>query len=294
MSTTRNAYRLIAVICTSLILAGCLIIPIPSFENKVVSGENVADSQVRAMIYPGDNARDIKARLGIPAVDFGPGKIFVYQWGIKKGSIAWLLGGPGAATGGIEPWTEVNLFFIAFDTEGKVLKSGTAEFHAFDTIGEQVRDWLSSVGLSSQFSSANPEQPPGKQPMLFVYRPSTSPCSFPTYDSNIFKSSVAVDGIVVGDLAKGEYLSADITAGEHAVTIDPFPDYRHKSQNGSFFVQNVRSNSVPVNVVGNGAPYQPVYIETYLCTGNGKTKMHAKVRDSQYALSIIRKLSPAW
>lgn len=99
----------------------------------------------------------------------------------------------------------------------------------------------------------------------------------------------------MGDLAKGEYLSVEVEAGmSHEITIDPYPDYRVRGLEGSFFVHNLRTNRVPVTVNGLGDSTHPIYVETYLCTGNGKIVMHAKLKDAESALLAIRGLQPVW
>jgi hypothetical protein len=278
-----------------VLIGGCVVIPIPALQDSVVSGRSVAESEVRSMVSHGEDAGNVRTRLGSPTIDFGPRRVYVYHWAVNKGAIVWLLGGNWGAIGGIEPLAETNLLLIAFDTQGKVLNAGTVGFHPFDTIGQHLRDWLSSVGLTSQVIGPRPGQSMSHRSLLFVYRRSTSPCSFPTFDANIFKPSIAVDDIVVGDLAKGEYLSVELEANvSHAITIDPYPDYRIGGQESSFFVQDVQTNRVPVTVNGLGDPNHPIYVETYLCTGNGKTVMHAKLQDAESALIAIRELQPAW
>ena len=274
-------------------LTACVTIPIPATQDSVVSGFAVADDEVRSMVSGDEDSHDVKARLGEPTLDFGPQRIFVYFWTVNKGAIVWFLGGSLSGTGGVEPLVDSHLFIIAFDPDGKVLKTGTMEFNPFDTIAEHVHGWLSSVELAAQVVGPRPGQSTGR-PVLFVYRPSASPCSFPTFDANIFKPSVTVNGIVVGDLAKGEYLAAEIEAGTQAITIDPVPYYRFSGQEGSYFVQDVSEHGIPTMVHVSGDPNHPVYIETYLCTGMGETEMHATVRDAVTAMQAIRTLQPAW
>lgn len=276
------------------LITGCVVIPIPATQDSVVSGRTVAEDEVRSIVSSGEDSHDVKTRLGEPTLDFGPRRVFVYSWTVNKGAIVWFLGAGLGGTGGVEPLAVSHLLLIAFDPDGKVLKAGTMEFKPFDTIAEHVREWLSSVDLAAQVVGPRPEQSTGRGPVLFVYRPSTSPCPFPTFDANIFKPSVAVNGIVVGDLAKGEYLAVEIEAGAHAIAIDPVPYYRYAGQEASFFAQDVRNHGIPTTVHVSGDPDRPIYIETYLCTGMGETEMHATVRDTATALQAIRALQPAW
>lgn len=293
MSLSRHLCGWMYVTLAALI-TGCVAFPVPAPRDTVVFGRTVAEDEVRSMVASGEDSRAVRDRLGEPIVSFGPRRVFVYLWTVKKGAIVWLLVGGGAARGGVEPLTSSHLLIIAFDLDGKVLEAGTVEFKPFNTIAKHVRDWLSSVSLTARVASPRLEQLASSGPLLFVYRPSTSPCPFPTFDANIFKPSVAVDGIVVGDLAKGEYLAVEIEAGAHEIAIDPVPYYRFAGQEASFFARDVHSRRVTTTVDVRGDPGRPLYVEAYLCTGMGKTEMHATVRDVASALQTLRVLRPAW
>lgn len=290
----RLCFRVFLLATLAALIAGCVAIPIPATESTVVFGSTVAEDEVRSKVAIGDGELDVKARLGEPIVNFGPGKVFVYQWALSGGKLLWIFGGPGAAAAGVEPLVRTHLLFIAFDQSGKVLKTGTAKEAPFDSISEQVRGWLSSNDLAGQVFGPRFGSPMTRAPTLFIYRPSNSPCSFPTFDSNMFKPAVAVDGIVIGDLLKGEYLGTEISVGSHEVTIDPVPFYQYAGQESSFFVRDIKRIRIPTAVRINVESDQPSFIEAYLCTGMGKIEMHAVIRDAPSALQVMHDLKPAW
>ncbi len=277
----------------AVLLPGCVAVPIPT-KKTIVSGQAVTENEVKSMCSQGQDSSAVKARLGEPILDLGPRKVFVYMWGIRRGYLVWVAGLFGTVPPHIEPLSESNLLFIAFDSDGKVLNTGTAKFKNFHTVGKQVRDWLNSSGLATQVVSLRLGDSTCRGPALFVYRPSHSPCKFPRFDANIFKPSVAVDGTIVGDLAKGEYLTCEISVGAHTVTIDPYPYYRTLGQETSFFVQDVNKDKIPATVQINIEPNQPTYVETYLCTGTGTVEMNGVIRDERTALKGISGLQPAW
>lgn len=278
----------------AVLISGCIAIPILAGEETVVFDSAIAEDEVRSKVSIGENELDVKARLGEPILNFGPRKIFVYQWGIRKGSVFWAIGGPGAAIAGVEPVVMSHLLFIAFDPDGNVLKTGTTTYKPFDSMAEQVREWLSSNDPAAQVVGPRSGESTRREPMLFIFRPSKSRCSFPTFDSNFFKPSVALDGIVVGDLQKGEYLAAEIGAGSHEIVIDPVPTYTFVGQEKSGFVQDLQKNKIPATIRISVEPDQTSYLETYLCTGMGKIKIYAEIRDAPSALQELRDLKPAW
>ena len=292
--SSSSRFRGLAFTTLAVLIAGCVAIPIPAMKETVVSGQAVAEDEVRSMVSSGEDLLDVKARFGEPVVNLGPQQIYVYKWTVSKGKLVWFTGGRGAAAFGLEPLTASHLFIIVFGQDGKVLKTGTTQFKPFGTMTEQVRDWLSSNGLAVQVVGPSVGESKGRGPVLFVYRPSKSPCPFPTFDANSFKPSVAVDGIVVGDLKKGEYLASAISAGAHVMTIDPVPYYRFEGQEKSVFVQGLNQGRIPTTVRIQVDPALPTFVETYLCTGTGQIEMHAVVRDAQSALQAMRDLNPAW
>jgi len=277
----------------AVLLTGCVAVPIPT-KKTVVYGQEVAEKEVKTMFPQAQDSSAVKARLGEPILNFGPQKVFVYMWGIRGGSLVWFTGLFGIVPPHIEPLSESNLLFIAFDSDGKLLKTETAKFKYFDTVGEQVRKWLNSSGLATQVVSLHLGDSTARGPALFVYRPSHSPCRFPRFDANTFKPSVAIDGTIVGDLSKGEYLSCEISVGTHTVTINPLPYYRFLGQETSWFVQDLNRDNIPASVQINIEPNQPTYVESYLCTGTGKIEMNAVIRDAPTALKAMSGLQPAW
>lgn len=275
-------------------MAGCLAIPVPTTEETVVSGQAVAEEEVRSMVSSGEHLPDVKARLGEPVVNLGPQRVYVYKWTVSKGELVWVLGGSGAAVIGHEPMVASHLLLIAFDENSRVLKTGTTKFKPFDSMTEQVRQWLSVNGLAAMVSGPRVGDSLSHGPALFIYRPSNSPCPFPTFDTSTFKPSVAVDDIIVGDLLKGEYLASGVQTGTHVITIDPLPTYRFEGQEESYFVQDVNEGRIPITIHIRVEPDVPAYVETWLCTGTGKIEMHAVIRDAVSALQATRDLKPAW
>lgn len=277
-------------IAFSFFLHGCVVIPIPDESPEVLYGEAIKEGEAKSPIRIGEGINDIKARFGEPTFELGQQKVFVYMWTVKAGKVIWLVGGAPMGVGGVESVAVSHLLFVAFDTEGKVILKGQSRFKPFDTVTEQVGEWLLSTNQSHTIHGPRLSQLTSHKPLLFVYRPSTSPCKFPTFDSNIFKPSVTVNGRLVGDLAKGEYLGIELNGEEQKIVIDPVPYYRsigHKD--GSF-----ETNKVPIELEVNSKNSQAIIVEAYLCTGMGSVVMHAAVQDAQKALHKIRSYSPAW
>jgi hypothetical protein len=263
------------------LISGCAVIPVPATEDIVTFGIAVTEEEIKTIVANGENLSDIKLRFGDPIFAFGPESVFVYGWTINKGNAYWLL----YNTFGSFPLNVSNLLIFAFDSEGKVLKAGTMEFKFFDTVSEQVREWLASLDLENQFVGPRIDQSRPGIPVLFAYRPRKAKCPFLSLDSNTFKLSISANGIFLGDLSTGEYVGTELEMGEHTinVTISPL----HQT---AYMSRILRPTSIQVKI----NPDRPAYIETYLCTGNGRIEMKAAARDPNSIRQIIRDFTPAW
>ena len=115
---------------------------------------------------------------------------------------------------------------------------------------------------------------------MFVYRPVDSNCPTSSFGLGNHIQSVAVDGRLAGDLAKGEYLGVDLSAGPHEITIEPSRLPRTLS---------VRAR-VPLVV----DPGEDKYIEIRLCRSKGWVETLATERDAVDGMQAVRDLDAAW
>jgi hypothetical protein len=279
--------RLILTLAGLAILVTSCVIPIPEKET-VVSGHSFTDDEVRTMISEADTLPTVKARLGEPTVDYGPGRVFVYLWTVNKGSLVWIVGAGGLGGVGTLPMTASHMLFVAFDAEGQVLKTGTAEYLQSRTISEHLRKWLLANALANSVAGPRVEgDQPTEQP-LFVYR---SPCPSHFTDKTL-RPAIAVDGHFVGDFARGEYLASAIQSGSHEITIDPLPYYR--SAGGRIPPEYRTKKTLNINT----EPNQVAYIEAYVCECTmclpGKVDINAASRDPATALQAMRNQHAAW
>ncbi len=286
--------RVLAWTSLAILIAGCIAVPPPVHDESVVYGRALAEDDVRATLAGAESALAVKARLGEPVANFGPHRVLVYLWTVRKGVVLWVGAGGLRGGAGAAPLLATHLLFVAFDVDGRVLKVGTADFQPLDTLAAQVRQWLLGNGLTARVAGPRAEPGVGQKPVLYVYHPCRSSCPFPTFDAGIFKPAVEVDGAVIGDLGKGEYLAVELEPGAHTLTIDPVPGYRFAGQDEDPFVKDLRRRRVRTVLRVRGEPDEAVYVETYLCTGTGKIEMHAVARDPQNGLRAISDLQPAW
>ena len=261
--------------------SGCAIVPVPATQETITSGIAVTEEEIKTIEAESENLDDIKLRFGNPLFDFGPGKILVYGWTINKGNVYWLL----YNSFGSFPLNVSNLLIFTFDPENKLSKAGILEFNPSETVSGQVGEWLASVDLQNRYVGPRVEQNEEGAPVLFAYRPKKTRCPLLSSDSNTFKPAISVSGIFVGDLSIGEYIGAKLAAGEHdlKITISPL----HQTE---YMDRILRPAWVRVKIDRE----HPVFVETYLCTGNGRIEVKATVTDTNTMPSAARNMTPAW
>jgi hypothetical protein len=270
--------------CPALLLAlagGCVVVPIPALEETVLSGGKVAEAKVRASIVPGDSIADVAARLGKPAADLGPRRVHAYAWSVKKGTFLYAYGfSLGAGGAGSFPWTASRLFFVAFDAEGRALGTGTSDYDTSSTVTSRAREWLATGTFAAQVRRPRPGIASSAEARAFVYHPVDPNCPTSSFGLGNHIQSVAVDGRLAGDLAKGEYLGVDLSAGPHEITIEP--------------AQRPHTLSVRARVTLVVDPGEDKYIEVRLCRSKGWVETLATERDAVHGLQALRNLDAAW
>jgi len=273
----------------AILIAGCMAIPIPAKEETVVFGRAITAEEVQAINVAVEGPLEVRTKFGAPTLDFGPQRIYVYVWVVNKGSAI----GAGAGYANSIPWLTTRLLVVAFDPNGMVLKIATRELEQWGAVSEHVRDWLSSEGLAAQVAGPRPTQSARGERMLFVYRSSSSECPKQfAFDGFFFKPSVAVDGLVVGDLARGEYLSSMIRPGARQIAIDPMPVFRTAATVPA--IQRLSRDRTPM-ALNIGAEHNgDVYIQASVCKKGPSIYIEAVVRESAVALQAMGSLRPAW
>lgn len=281
----------------AIAVAGCVAIPIPEKQEAVVFGHAFAQDEQQTALSATDTLQTVKEKFGEPALEFGPGRIVVYLWTTRYGNVHWLAFTPTGGGGGKVPQLESHMLLIAFDTNGKLLKSGTAKFVRSMPMANQVKAWLSANSLADQVVGPRPESGEHNAQILFVYRPAS--CPFNAFSllnpEAAIIPSVAVDDHVVGEIMKGEYLATEITPGPHELTLDPWPKYRYAGEEDSApALRAADVDRTPQKISINAQPERELFIEVNVCNTWGGIKLKAAPRDSVTGHEALKTLRPAW
>lgn len=213
---------LVGIIILASSTAGCLIIPVPASDHKVVAGSRVEHNTISSIKIGQTTRAQIIQALGQPNVDMPELRVIAYLWEQVDYHVLLILLGPNGAGGGEIGGPIPYAFFVAFDQSGRVssyeLEKSRKGTFGWTSIQEAARDWARTQGvavpdLPSGFVAR--EIPTG-QALLYIYRTGGF-----FADARGVPPEVFVDGRLEAELKKGTFVSLPEAPGNHTVTVVP-------------------------------------------------------------------------
>ncbi len=126
----------------TLALAGCIMLPIPTSEDKVLAGTPVAEAQL-AFIEPGVTTQaEVVGRLGQPALVWEDARVFVYQWDMRQGILLWAVGAHVTGAAGKTDLPSHHQLLIRFDEGGRVKRFEHRKRPSGVSVAQSIREWL--------------------------------------------------------------------------------------------------------------------------------------------------------
>lgn len=140
--------------CLTFLAVGCVILPIPMPEDKVMAGRPVTEFQ-QSFIRPGETTREEVIRhLGQPFIIWEDARVFIYRWDMRQGILVWAPIWPSGQVWGTPIWTpnldradildvpKHYLLLIQFDGNNIVRRFERTTRHPSRTVPEFLMDWL--------------------------------------------------------------------------------------------------------------------------------------------------------
>jgi hypothetical protein len=155
----KGLFMVLSLLCAWLGLAGCVMVPIPTGEGKVLDGKPITEEQL-AFLSPGvTTTQEVVERLGKPIVIWEEARVFVYNWKMRQGILFWAVGGAsqGAMAGGAG-MTDIPrhyLLLIRFDEQERVRYFERAVCPLNVSYSEFLKEWVGNT------SATPPRNPPG-------------------------------------------------------------------------------------------------------------------------------------
>lgn len=154
-----KGFLALPLLCAWLGLTGCILVPIPTGEDKLLAGKPVTEEQLSFLAPGKTTAQQVVARLGNPVVIWEEARVFVYNWKMRQGILFWVVGGAsqGSVAGGAG-MTDIPrhyLLLIRFDEQERVRYFERAVCPLNVSYSEFLKEWVGKTAATP------PENPPG-------------------------------------------------------------------------------------------------------------------------------------
>lgn len=131
-------------LCALMPLNGCLLLPIPTTEGKVLAGKPVTQEQL-AFLAPNIRTKEeVKERLGSPDVIWEEAHLFAYNWVVRRGVLIWAIGGGYSADAGLKDIPKRYVLLIQFDEQARLRRFEKVVQPEFKSYGALLKEWVST------------------------------------------------------------------------------------------------------------------------------------------------------
>ncbi len=131
----------------TFLCAGCVVLPIPLPENKVLEGRPVKQEQLAFLTPTVTPKAQVLEKLGEPNVIWEEANLFGYYWNMRCGVIFWVAGGGGSADMGVVEVPKRYVFLIQFDQKDRVRRFEKVAHPVLTAEGEFLRQWIATTNI---------------------------------------------------------------------------------------------------------------------------------------------------
>ena len=137
-----DLYRITLVIIISLLGFGCVAIPIPLPENKVLSGNEVEKEALSFVITGTTTTEEVVKALGPPSIHIMGENIYVYDWVKRQAIVLWAVGYGYDGAAGIQEIGKHYVLFFRFDENDQVTDYEMTSRSKFESYSDHLLDWI--------------------------------------------------------------------------------------------------------------------------------------------------------
>ena len=143
-------------LCVTLLLNSCVLLPIPTDESKVLAGKPITEEQLTLMIPKVTTQQEVIAQLGNPNIIWEDAHVFVYNWEMRQGVLFWMVGAYYTGAGGMTDIPKHYLLLIQFDEHEHVQRITRAVRPLTMSYIDFLEEWLK--GSAAQSPPGQPNQ----------------------------------------------------------------------------------------------------------------------------------------
>jgi hypothetical protein len=131
-------------LCAMMPLNGCMLLPIPTTERKVLAGKPVTQEQLAFLAPNITTKEEVKERLGSPDVIWEEAYLFAYNWVVRQGVLIWAIGGGYSADAGLMDIPKRYVLLIQFDEQARLRRFERVVRPEFKSYGALLKEWVRS------------------------------------------------------------------------------------------------------------------------------------------------------
>jgi|GEM_PF-963280 len=125
-----------------LLLASCVMLPVPTKESKVLAGKPVKDEQL-SFLKPKITTKDeVIERLGHPNIIWDDARAFIYDWDMRQGILFWAVGAYVTGNAGMTDIPKHYQFIARFDEQDRVVDFTRMTRPLFQRYADFLTEWL--------------------------------------------------------------------------------------------------------------------------------------------------------
>lgn len=142
----RQRLVILFLLVTLLSAGGCLMLPIPTAEDKVLAGTPVKPEQLAFLKAGTTTQQEVMQQLGQPNIIWEDARVYVYHWDMRKGILFWAVGGASqGAMGGGYGMTDIPkhyMLLLQFDDASRLMRFEKTLRPMMQPLSEFLVDWI--------------------------------------------------------------------------------------------------------------------------------------------------------
>ena len=142
MIARTNKLSLLALISFQMIFAGCIVLPIPTGEDKILDGMPVTEDQLKFLKVGVTSRDEVISHLGNPSLIWENAQLFVYNWKMRSGILVWAVGAGYTGGAGILDIPVNYALLIKFDDQDRISRFEKVKRPFSKQYGDFLRDWV--------------------------------------------------------------------------------------------------------------------------------------------------------
>ena len=123
-------------------LAGCIMLPVPTGEGKVLAGKPVTNEELSFLKQQVTTQREVVEHLGNPNIIWEDARIFVYGWDMRQGILFWAAGAFYTGAAGMKDIPKHYQLIIRFDEQARVVDFATTTRPLYRSYSDFLTEWL--------------------------------------------------------------------------------------------------------------------------------------------------------